>query len=148
MKNTKNHIKKRGKKMIKIIFDNGETYTYEQYKKDFVRYFKTEIGERRKHSTFQEEDCSNLPCAVCIANISNIDSHSFTQCQQNLFNSFQVIKNIHDCAKEHPVVTNRDKIKDVFGFNMTSWDDAKLNGKDFDFNKWLSSEYKEPNKDD
>lgn len=47
-------------------------------------------------------------------------------------------KIIMDWAKENPVVTNRDKFKEVFGIDWWA-----INTAD-----WLKDEYKEPEKDD
>lgn len=48
---------------------------------------------------------------------------------------------IMDWAKEHPVVTNRDKFKEVFGIDPVLVDWWSIKGA-----AWLSNEYKEPDK--
>lgn len=147
--------------MIKITFDNGEVYTEEQFKKDYVRMMDSLRDDDYPKGSI---DCSGVSCYKCP--IKNC-------CDNDDYNSvFKVFKIVHDWAKEHQIVTNRDKLKEVFGINVInsivvdcekkesfkaySFSNIKdkrivlnpISQYDEAFGDWLDEEYKETEKND
>lgn len=70
------------------------------------------------------------------------------------FNSFEYVVLVENWAKEHPIVTNADKFREVFGFDMTiCWNNefpcnecqfCDENGTCNSKEKFWNAEYKEP----
>lgn len=142
---------------MKITFDNGEVYTEEQFKKDFIRMMDSVRFEDSisMHTT----TCSGVICENCY--IARSCSHKITDIGST---SYKVIEDVYNWSQEHPIVTNRDKLKEVFGFDKICCNFSKNQLKIvyqgisriftcddddiWDISEWFEEEYKEPKKDE
>lgn len=122
---------------MKITFDNGEEYTEEKFKKDKARMFDTIRWKESNH--FGECNCSDCKCCKCPLDDGDI-------CICSFYDSFQVIERVHKWAKEHPFVTNRDKLKELFGTKIVNslYIYGEVRSEDVSFSDWLDQEYKKP----
>ena len=89
--------------------------TKEEYKKNIIRIFDS---LRTGHKG--DEGCAGIICEKCpfnkkVCNLGNV-----------LFNSFEAIEFVENWVKEHQIVTNSDKFKEVFGTEVLK--DACVNG--------------------
>lgn len=88
--------------------------TKEEYKKNLVRMFdslRTQYYEGAENCV--GITCDNCPFGEKVCNKGKV-----------IFYSFEAIEIVENWAKEHPVKTNSEKFKEVFGFDMTiCWDD-------------------------
>lgn len=77
--------------------------TKEEYKRNLIRMFDS---IRNNHKG--EKDCDGISCADCPfrGKICN---------RELVFNSYEAIEIVEQWAKEHPIVTNAMKFKEVFG---------------------------------
>lgn len=112
--------------------------TKEEFQRDLIRMFDSLRNECKG-----EKNCGRINC---------IDCPLYQKC--NAFYAFEVQEVVENWAKEHPIVTNADKFKEMFGFDMTiCWDnefpcnecqfcdiDGTCNSKE----KFWNAEYKEP----
>lgn len=151
--------------MLAIEID-GEFYTEEQYKKDLMRMFDAFRDETNKGT----KDCKSVKCNECP--IKCFCGNAFSDFGEDHFETFKKIKLVYNWAKEHPIVTNRDKLKEVFGINVINsivvdcgkkescyayrFSNIKdksivlnpISQYDEAFGDWLDEEYKESKKND
>lgn len=113
--------------MIKITFDNGEVYTEEQYKKDYVR-----MMDFLRENHFGDKNCATVGCDDCP--LLNTTCRNTGE-ENSDYRCLDTVEIVHDWAKTHPNKTNREKFIEVFGSNP-SFDTA------WEFGKWLDDEYK------
>lgn len=92
---------------IKVII-NGEEYTPDQFRRDAVRMFDKYRYDDSEH--MGENGCKDVVCDNC-----PLDGC----CGARRHTIFERIKIIYDWAKAHPVITNRDKLKEVFNVELT-----------------------------
>lgn len=81
----------------------------EEYKKELVRMWDSlrEVSKGRM-------SCGGVECEVC-----PFDKLTASDCPTNvLIHAMEVIEIVEQWSKEHPIVTNRDKFKEVFGINI------------------------------
>jgi len=77
--------------------------------------------------------CDKYECPDCPINHMNFNEFS---CESwTLRNPKKAEKIIEQWAKEHPIVTNADKFKEIFGVGIDNFEYS---------NEWLNQEYKEP----
>ena len=111
---------------IKVIV-NGVEYSENQFKKDIVRLFDT---YRNKNSEYMGSICCNdVSCDNCPLR--------FSPCDGTKYNYYGMIKGIFLWAQKHPVITNTDKMIEVFG------DDVFHHVVGY-HDEWLYEEYKKP----
>lgn len=116
--------------MIKVTFDNGETYTEKEFQRDLHRYFKTlNVIASYLCKTFGD-------CKKCMLYKDEVCGKSYVNAKPIKY-SFEIIEAVYKRAKEHPAGTNRDKFIEVFGNN------PPINTM-YGFVKWLDEEYKGP----
>lgn len=94
--------------MIEIKIDD-ETYTERQYKRDLTRMFDT---YRKSDSDYMgSSSCNDVDCKDC-----PLCDEAFTAvCAVTKAKSFDLIKFVYDWSQKHPIVTNMDKLKELFG---------------------------------
>lgn len=104
--------------------------TREEYEKTYVRM----MDSVRTDEFYQgHKNCEGVPCEECpIVNICQKASLGFS--------AFAIMETVKKWGKEHPIITNADKFKEVFGFdpigNVYTADEVEF---------W-KSEYVEPKK--
>ena len=119
--------------MIKIIID-GEEYTEEQYKKDLIRLF--DYVRKKDSENRGELNCDDVYCCDCpLKNVCFYSGWGPT------YISYDYIDAVYKWSKKHPIKTNKDKIKEVFGIDELEFlcntnEENKMN--------WLNKEYEEP----
>ena len=101
--------------MIEEIKVNGNIYTNAQYQKDLVRYFDA-IRDKDHQG---DKKCAGVKCNECIF-LANKKLKKDDACTGigPVFSMENVIR-IYEWAKAHPVITNRDKLKEVFNVELT-----------------------------
>lgn len=121
---------------MKIIFDNGEEYTKEGFQRDLIRMFDSLKGDEDKKGNFH---CDVIACSDCPLNhypCSKIDE---------ALEKLDLIEQVYKWAKEHPIVTNRDKLIKTFGNKNFNFILSSLrNDMISEYGVWLREEYKEP----
>lgn len=116
---------------------NGEVYTEKEFQRDLKRYLNTlDKGKATCNSYENCEKCMFFNHALCGRQYIRSVPINY---------SFKIIEKVYNWAKEHPVVTNRDKMIETFGgayFNLiiNYISDRSLE----DYDNWLHEEYKEP----
>ena len=117
--------------MIKITFDNGEEYTEEQYKKDYVRMMDSLRQDYLGAKNCLGVDCGNCPLLKKTCGYKGNES--------SYYRSLETVKIVHNWAKAHHIVTNEDMLKKTFGNEVLVYieEEAYRYG-------WMSKEYKEP----
>lgn len=86
--------------------------TKEEYKKQLVRIFDSVRTEHKG-----EESCAGIRCENCPFN------KNVCKLENVIFNSFEAVEFVENWAKDHPIKTNAEKFREVFGFDMTiCWD--------------------------
>ena len=116
--------------------------TKEEFNKQTKRYFDS-INPERGEVT-DDASCSGVGCSVCVFN------HGYGGCC-GPSSIFEVMEKFEKWVKEHPQITNKDKMEQVFGIKI----DPKHvcpPGKEMcgsstceECRKWWNKEYKEPN---
>lgn len=84
--------------------------TKEEYKRDLIRMFDSLRDEYKG-----EERCVGLNCLSCPFNKKVCDKGKI------LIHSFEAIEIVENWAKEHPIKTNLEKFKEVFGTEPTTY---------------------------
>lgn len=80
--------------------------TKEEYQRDLIRMFDS------IRSDFKGENgCSGVDCNDC-------PMHKIV-CGRGQIRPFEAIEIVENWAKQHPIKTNADKFKEVFGFEPT-----------------------------
>lgn len=123
--------------------------TEQEYKKNIIRMWNSV----RKNEYKGQITCLGVRCEDCpLWGICQDCSHSV-----DVSNPYKAIEAVKNWSREHPVVTNAEKFKEVFGFDMTiCWNnefpcnecqfcdiDGTCNSKD----KFWDAEYKEQTKE-
>ena len=85
----------------------------------------------REYGRHMKTYCANNACGKCERNNKNCDVFS-----EDMLNF------IEKWSKEHPIKTNREKFKEVFGISFC--DSPICGGKVDEGIKWLDQEYIEP----
>jgi hypothetical protein len=97
-------------KMIEIKIDD-ETYTERQYKRDLIRLLDS--CKKEDDTTRGTTDCDSIICIDCPLHEK--------ACMCNGPSSelkipwLERVKTVYDWTQKHPVVTNLDKLKELFG---------------------------------
>ena len=127
--------------------------TKEECKKNLIRYFNSLREKNRRKSAMMF--CDDIICSECMFRELCRDFGKPGMQPHYMFKiSFEVVELLEKWAKEHPQITNKDKIEQVFG--------VKVNPKhgcppvvgrcdDLDCNEckeWWNEEYKAPNVED
>ena len=121
---------------VRVIVDEHE-YSENQFKKDLIRMFDAYRYHDSGH--MGEPNCKGVVCSInCplgvegkCCNVTNFD--------------FGTIKIVYNWAKEHPVVTNHDKLIKTFGNKNFNFILSSLRNDMIDeYGVWLNEEYKEP----
>lgn len=82
--------------------------------------------------------CDSIGCSECGIEKAQGTRREFSSCESFLIRCPEKSESIvGKWAKEHPVVTNRYKFREIFGFDI-----AMVSGLLND--EWLNQEYKEP----
>lgn len=117
--------------------------TKEEFQRDLIRMF-----DSLRNKCKGEKNCRGINCRDCPFGIKVCNADI------EMFHAHEAIEIVENWAKEHPIVTNADKFREVFGFDMTiCWDnefpcnecqfcdiDGTCNSKE----KFWNAEYKEP----
>ena len=115
---------------VKLTIDDKE-YTEDQFQRDLARMFDT---YRHDSDWMGSPSCYGVDCGDCpLGSKTNTAVCSVTKAK-----AFDLIKLVHDWAKEHPIITNKDMLKKTFG------DDTLDYIKSMFYEEWLDKEYKEP----
>ena len=117
--------------MIKITFDNGEEYTEEQYKKDYVR-----MMDSLRQDSFGEKNCQGVDCGNCPL---LKETCSYQGRENSYYRCLETVKIVHNWAKAHPIITNEDMLKKTFGDEVLNYIEAEAYE-----DGWMSKEYKDP----
>lgn len=118
--------------------------TTEEYRENLIRMWDSVRNESKG-----EETCRDVNCRDC-----HFDEICNAVYGGAIINACKTIEIVEQWAEQHPIVTNADKFKEVFGFDMTiCWDnefpcnecqfcdiDGTCNSKE----KFWNAEYKEP----
>ena len=87
--------------------------TKEEFKKTLIRLWDSVRDEHKGADT-----CDGVHCNKCP--LEKACSHKLI----SAFNSFELIESVEQWGKEHPFVTNREKFKEVFGFELRENDNG------------------------
>lgn len=96
--------------------------------------------------------CDSIGCSECGIEKAQKIRREFPSCESFLVDCPEKSESIvEQWAKEHPIVTNGDKFREVFGIELKSSERydgyCLLTGNDSiakDSEEWLNQEYKEP----
>ena len=130
--------------MIKFVID-GEAYSEKEFKRDMARIFDSMRGGG--YSNWGSTDCGDIGCTKCpltdvCEKCNDNDSYGF------LFSfSYEMVEAVYHWAAEHPIITNEEKLRAVFGTDAVSMINSAVNCYDCEdaFNEWLMQEYKNLN---
>lgn len=85
----------------------------EEYKKKLVRMWDS---VRRYNSPYKGDNkCNGVNCEKCPIYAHCCDAY---QDDIRVYNAFEIIDAVEKWSKEHPVITNRDKFKEIFGWEI------------------------------
>ena len=115
---------------VKLTIDDKE-YTEDQFQRDLVRMFDT----YRDSDWMGSPSCYGVDCGDCPLG----DKTNTAVCSVTKAKAFDLIKSVHDWAKEKPIITNFDKLKETFGKDVVHYIESRPYKE-----KWLDEEYKEP----
>lgn len=115
----------------------------ETYKREYIRMMDS-VREKFKGNP----NCNGVNCSEC--DVEEICGHSSLA-----YNAFEIIEAVEKWAKEHPVKTNADKFKEVFGVEPSLVRcplKRECRGCEYKCElgvtiKFWNSEYKEPEKE-
>lgn len=120
--------------------------TKEEYEKNVIRMFDSIRTEHKGESGCSGVNCDDCPMYKVACNTTQI----------RLLEA-EAIETVENWAKQHPIVTNADKFREVFGFDMTiCWDNefpcnecqfCDRNGTCNSKEKFWNAEYKEQTKE-
>lgn len=80
--------------------------------------------------------CDSIGCSECEIAKAGRTKKEFSSCESFLIGCPEKSESIiEQWAKEHPLVTNGDKFREVFGVSVENFEYS---------HKWLNQEYKEP----
>lgn len=82
--------------------------TKEEYKENLIRMWDSLRDRYKGENCCAGVTCTDCPCHNGICNNGSIMS-----------NAYEAIDLVENWAKEHPIKTNADKFKEVFGFEPT-----------------------------
>lgn len=77
--------------------------TREEYEKEFIRMMDSKRILFKKHN-----GCDGVICPNCPLN---------SECHNTPVNPFNLIAIVEQWSKDHPIITNADKFKEVFGID-------------------------------
>lgn len=123
---------------VKLTIDEKE-YTEWQFKKDITRMFDT---YRHDSDHMGESSCNNVDCREC-----PLGDNSLTAvCAVGKSEAFDLVKSVYEWAQRNPIITNIDKLKEIFGEEKTKEIISRIMfyANNEDFGEWLSEEYKKP----
>lgn len=126
--------------MIEIKID-GEVYTEKEFQRDLKRYFDTLDKDWYPCRSYENcERCMFFKHLVCGKQCVRAVPINY---------SFNIIEKVYSWAKEHPVVTNRKKLEEIFGEKKAKEIISRIMfyANNEDFGEWFNEEYKEPGKD-
>ena len=81
--------------------------TKEEYQRNLIRMFDSIRRTHKGEETCKGVECNNCPFYEEVCSTEGIEGA--------LFHSYEVIEIVEQWAKEHPIVTNAMKFKEVFG---------------------------------
>lgn len=122
--------------------------TKEECKKNLIRYFNSLREKNRRKSAMMF--CDDIVCAECMfRELCRDFDRPGMQPHQMFKASFEVIELIEKWTKEHPAITNKEKIEELFGVKIDPELECKPGGctgtSCEECRKWWSEEYKGPN---
>lgn len=85
--------------------------TKEEYKKNLIRYFDSVRGGEEDPKHMGEANCGGISCGYCI----------FEQLCTNMYTpegALHYVELLEKWAKEHPAITNKEKIEELFGVKI------------------------------
>lgn len=113
--------------LLENLYCKGECeMTKEEYKKNLIRMFDSLRTKNKGEENCDGISCSNCPFNRKVCNTGKLIFYSFKAIEK-------AIEIVENWAKEHPIVTNADKFREVFGFE---YDDV------CDVNRFWNAEYK------
>lgn len=123
---------------------NCKQYKEEEYKRDLKRYLElNDWFEKAERNGEEYYICNNVDdykkCCEKCAFYCKAPRHQLYF--DFAFTSFDTIKKIFVWALKHPVTTNADKLKEVFGKDYGALIASKMSQG---WQSWLEEEYKEP----
>ena len=118
----------------------------EEYKRELVRMWDS-VRDYNKG----ESSCYSVECDDCV--LQHI-CNSYTQSNE-VYHAVEMVETVEKWSKEHSIITNRDKFKEMFGFEVTANyhdcdgilcpnDSIDNDCKECPYNGFWSREYKEP----
>lgn len=125
---------------ISFGYEGNEVhYSEAEFKRDLRRYFDTLEETVHCHPCKLSEDCEK-----CMFFNHELCGKYYVN-SRPIKNSFEIIEKVYRWAKEHPIVTNRDKLIKTFGNKNFNFILSSLRNDMIDeYGKWLHEEYKEP----
>lgn len=116
------------------VLVNGNEYTVDQFQKDLIRMFD---GIREENSEYMGTSrCTDVKCEHCpLPSCLELYDEMKSKC-------FEGIGYVYEWALKHPVTTNADKLKEIFGDDVFNYIGSRLFHED-----WLEEEYKKPSKE-
>lgn len=124
--------------------------TKEEYKKNLIRYFNSLRDNRKSVMIF----CDDIICSECMfSELCHDFERPGMQPHQMFKASFEVIELLEKWAKEHPAITNKEKIEELFGVKIDPKHGCppgvgRCGDSDCEeCRKWWSDKYEEPKVD-
>ena len=124
--------------------------TKEECKRNLIRYFNSLREENHRKSVMIF--CDDIICSECMFRELCRDFDKPGMQPHHMFkNSFEVIELLERWAKEHPPITNKDKMEQVFGVKIKPEfcppGEGRCAKSCDECRKWWSDEYEEPKAD-
>ena len=94
--------------------------TKEEYKREYIRmmdFLKDKEGCSTAHKG--EFNCKGVCCNICpFCNMCPLCIYEITDHDLQAIRAYDIIEVVEKWSKEHPVMTNSDKFKEVYGINI------------------------------
>ena len=115
----------------------------DEFKRELVRMWDSIRDDNSPHKGY--DNCKGVDCKECPV-------YSHCKSVKAVYDAFEMIEKVEQWSKEHPVITNRDKFREVFGVNLyqTKYDcggfDCPVTVKceECEIKGFWNREYKEP----
>lgn len=117
------------------VLVNGNEYMEKQFQKDLIRMFDTYRKYNRDY--MGDSSCTGVECIDCPLRVR--DESSDELCIAKKGRTFEAIGFVYEWALKHPVTTNADKLKEIFGDDVFNYIHLRVFHED-----WFEEEYKEP----
>ena len=82
----------------------------EEFQKELVRMWDSIRDDNSLYKGY--DNCKGVDCKECPV-------YSHCKSIKAVYDAFEMIETVEKWGKEHPIITNRDKFREIFGFEIS-----------------------------